>query len=54
VVVLCDVSQGFGGSWGEDGNIIAALNGTTGTLSRIPSGGGVVQPVTELKPEKKE
>jgi serine/threonine-protein kinase len=54
VVVLCDASQGIGGSWGEDGNIIAALNGFDGILSRIPSGGGTVEPVTELKPERKE
>ena len=54
VVVLCDASQGIGGSWGEDGNIIAALNGFDGILSRIPSGGGTVEPVKELKPERKE
>jgi serine/threonine-protein kinase len=36
-----------GGTWGEDGDIIAALvNG--GGLSRIPSGGGLPTPVTKL------
>jgi Tol biopolymer transport system component len=54
VVVLCDASGGVGGSWGDDNNIIAALNSGAGTLSRIPSGGGKVQPVTDLKPEGKE
>jgi hypothetical protein len=55
VVVLCDTaSEGLGGSWGEDGNIIAALNSIYSILSRIPSGGGTVQPVTELKAERKE
>ena len=44
---------GFGGSWGEDGNIIAALNYGAGILSRIPSGGGTVQPLTESKPDRK-
>jgi hypothetical protein len=52
VVVLCDASVGVGGSWGEDGNIIAALNTSSSVLSRIPSGGGTVQPVTELKPRE--
>ena len=54
VVLSVDASQGIGGSWGEDGSIIAALNGPASVLSRIPSGGGTVQPVTELKPERKE
>ena len=45
-VVLCDATVLFGGSWGEDGNIIAAV--TNGVLSRIPSAGGVPTPVTEL------
>ena len=37
-----------GGSWGEDGNIIAALS-LTGGLSRIPSAGGPPTPVTDLQ-----
>jgi len=36
-----------GGSWGEDGNIIAAL-GNISPLSRIPSAGGSPTPVTQL------
>ena len=48
-VVLCDASFGFGGSWGEDGNIIAAL-AAFAALSRIPSTGGTPAPVTELAP----
>ena len=44
-VVLCDVPQGFGGSWSEDGNIIWAANDNT-IIRRIPSGGAVV---TKLK-----
>jgi len=46
-IVLCDAVQGRGGSWGEDGNIVAALNAGD-ALSRIPSSGGTPTPVTEL------
>jgi serine/threonine-protein kinase len=52
-VVLCDAAQGNGASWGEDGNIIAALNDST-VLTRIPAGGGSGQPVTEFKSESGE
>src|SRR6202140_2476293 len=44
-ITLCNAPAGRGGSWGEDGNIIAALN-TSGVLSRIPSAGGPPTPVT--------
>ena len=47
-ITLCDTINGTGGSWGEDGNIIAALNSTSG-LSRIPSAGGPPTPVTDLQ-----
>ncbi|MFN0172195.1 MAG: protein kinase domain-containing protein [Bryobacteraceae bacterium] len=47
-ITLCDAPNGRGGSWGEDGNIIAALSSFEG-LSRVPSAGGAPQPVTELK-----
>ena len=47
-IILCDAPLGRGGSWGEDGNIIAALSGTAG-LSRIPSAGGPPTPVTDLQ-----
>ena len=46
-VVLCEAPIGFGGSWGEDGNIIARFAGS-GALSRIPSSGGTPTPLTEL------
>jgi Tol biopolymer transport system component len=46
-ITLCDAPAPIG-SWGEDGNIIAALNGVGG-LSRIPSAGGPPTPVTELQ-----
>jgi dipeptidyl aminopeptidase/acylaminoacyl peptidase len=52
-VVLCDAPKGFGGSWSEDGTIIVALN-STGGLSRISSSGGLVQLVTQLKPERSD
>jgi len=46
-VTLCDAPNGRGASWGDDGNIIAALN-NTGPLSRVPSSGGSPVPVTKL------
>ncbi len=48
-VVLCNAAYGAGGSWGEDGTIIASLSFTTALL-RIPSAGGAPTPVTELAP----
>jgi serine/threonine-protein kinase len=47
VVPLCDNPGVGGGSWGEDGNIITALDFT---LSRIPSAGGAPTRLTELAP----
>jgi serine/threonine protein kinase/Tol biopolymer transport system component len=49
VIALCDSNAGRGGSWADDGYIIAALN-NSGGLSRIPSAGGTPAPVTELAP----
>jgi serine/threonine-protein kinase len=48
-IALCDAAggNGLGGSWGEDGNIIAALENTI-PLSRVPSAGGVPTHVSEL------
>jgi len=49
-IALCDAAPNArGGSWGEDGTIIAGL-GANGVLSRIPSAGGAPTPVTELAP----
>ena len=48
-VTLCDVLAGLGASWGDDGNIIAALAFHSG-LSRVPSSGGTPVPVTKLNP----
>ncbi len=47
VVTLCDASTGYGGSWGDDGSIIAALNYSS-FLSRVPSSGGEPMPVTKF------
>jgi serine/threonine-protein kinase len=46
-VSLCDAPAGRGASWGEDGNIIAALDIQQGLL-QVPSGGGNAIPITEL------
>jgi hypothetical protein len=48
-VILCDASSGRGASWGEDGNIIAALDPQEG-LSQVSSGGGNAIPITKLAP----
>ena len=47
-VVLCDAPSGAGAGWGEDGNIIAALN-VVGGLSRIPADGGMPEPLTKAE-----
>jgi serine/threonine-protein kinase len=49
-VTLCATAAApEGASWGDDGNIIAAL-GTLQPLSRIPTAGGPPQPLTKLGP----
>jgi serine/threonine protein kinase len=47
-ITLCNSGNAAGGSWGEDGNIVAALNLTQG-LSRIPSAGGPPTPASDLQ-----
>jgi serine/threonine protein kinase len=48
-VTLCDAPNVLGASWGDDGNIIAALN-REGGLSRVSSGGGA--PTAVMEPDK--
>jgi hypothetical protein len=48
-VPLCNSAFVAGGSWGADGNIIAALTSNSG-LSRIPSEGGAPSRISELSP----
>jgi serine/threonine protein kinase len=48
-ITLSDAASATGGSWGEDGNIIAAL-GAAGGLFKIASSGGAPTAVTELEP----
>jgi Tol biopolymer transport system component/tRNA A-37 threonylcarbamoyl transferase component Bud32 len=50
-VTLCDAPALRGASWGEDGNIIVALNSTPVGLSRVSDSGG--QPQTLTKPQDK-
>ena len=47
-IVLSPAPSPRGGSWGEDGAIIAALT-SGGGLSRIPAAGGPPTPVTDLQ-----
>jgi serine/threonine-protein kinase len=53
VIVLCNALNGMGGSWGEDGTIIAALP-QLGGLRRISADGGAPAPLTELDREHGE
>jgi serine/threonine-protein kinase len=46
-VTLCNVFS-VGGSWGDDGTIIAVL-GVGAGLSRVPEAGGTPAPLTEIK-----
>jgi serine/threonine-protein kinase len=48
-ITLCDAPVGRGASWGEDGNIIAALDAQAG-LSQVPTEGGRAIPLTEPGP----
>ncbi len=47
-VSLCDLLFFRGGSWAEDGSIVAALSSARG-LSRIPEAGGEPQRLTKLR-----
>ena len=47
--VLCDAVDLLGGSWGEDGNIIAALS--FGRLARVPAASGPVTVLADLTRE---
>jgi serine/threonine-protein kinase len=49
-VTLCDALDPDGASWGDDGNIIAALAGGREGLWRVPSSGGRCEPLTKLNP----
>jgi Tol biopolymer transport system component len=52
-VTLCDAPLFLGGSWGEDGSIVAALT-LSGGLFRILSAGGAAVPLTKLDAERGE
>jgi serine/threonine-protein kinase len=47
VAAVCRSRSAMGGSWGEDGNIVAASDVR---VSRIRSAGGTPAPMTELAP----
>jgi serine/threonine-protein kinase len=51
-VILCEAANLSGASWGDDGNIIAALG--SGTLSRVPSSGGQPSVVADFAGESIE
>ena len=47
-MTLCDGGAFHGGSWGEDGFIVASFGNSAG-LSRVPENGGSRQPLTKLE-----
>jgi Tol biopolymer transport system component/tRNA A-37 threonylcarbamoyl transferase component Bud32 len=49
-VTLCDARNGRGGSWGQDGYIVASLDANSG-LSRVPANGGKPELITGLPGE---
>jgi Tol biopolymer transport system component len=53
VVTLCDAPNPRGASWGDDDNIVAALDSASG-LSIVSSSGGSAHPLTQLNKEKRE
>jgi len=48
-VILCDAADLLGGTWGDDNSIVAVLD-QTGSLWRIPSGGGERTLVANITP----
>ena len=46
-VTICGSTLGRGGSWNQDGTIVAALSYNTG-VSRVPASGGTPTPVTTI------
>ena len=51
VMTICDAPGGTGGSWGEDGSIIAPLR-WKGGLSRVSAAHGNPEPLTTLKSDE--
>jgi WD40 repeat protein len=49
-VTICDAQSARGGSWGDDGQIVASLN-STGGLFKVASSGGAPRPLTNLAGE---
>ena len=47
-IALCDAGLSSGGSWGEDGSIVAAID--VFGLSRVPAAGGIPANLTALEP----
>ena len=48
-VVLCEAADLLGGSWGDDGSLIAAVS--SGKLARVPAGGGTPTVIADLTSE---
>ena len=52
-ISLCDAPAGRGGSWGDDGNIVVALD-QQASLSQVPPEGGSAVAITRLNLEAGE
>jgi serine/threonine-protein kinase len=48
-IIVCEAADLLGGSWGDDGNILAVLNSSS-KLWRIPSSGGTPTAAVEVAP----
>ncbi len=53
-IVLCDAPSGRGGTWNRDNVIVFSPSSAGTALMRVPSAGGVPQPVTVLDPASAE
>ncbi len=52
-IALCDATTPGGGSWADNGNILATLNANKEGVSRIPAAGGAPQPLTDSKSQSR-
>jgi eukaryotic-like serine/threonine-protein kinase len=51
VQIVSEVLTGMGGSWSRDGDIVFALDGIAGPLTRVAVAGGALAPATRLARE---
>jgi eukaryotic-like serine/threonine-protein kinase len=54
VQVICDMTDGRGGSWNRDNVVLLTTNGGASPILRVPAGGGTPVPVTSLDKSRGE